>query len=302
MLQNMDKGFIECEFFEDASAALEGSSSWASCTKNGGHLGFIPYPDFQIGHLPSAWQRREVFQETVDLAERTVKLTIGHTSTDRPDVFRFSNLNRPGIVRSGSGWMEKVVHRSDVPCPCSDCSRDGVTPQETWFEAVVITARHVVFNEEEAKSTLVDLHYDTKESRKDGSMQRLQAYCFLLSEGVEDACSLACAAHDIKKAQLEFPLQLTLIPSTKPNIGKTDLCVVISHPHGNPKKITLGEVKDFNPSGSEFLVRYDSGTCPGSSGAPVIVFYEDGNSLVVHSMGNVTDGINQGSCVAFKMK
>ena len=85
-----------------------------------------------------------------------------------------------------------------------------------------------------------------------------------------------------------------------------DPCVVVSHPHGRPKQITIGRVKGADPSRPEALITYDASTCPGCSGAPVLAFYLEGSRTVnqssVHSRGNVTEGANQGSCIFVKLE
>ncbi|GFO13778.1 hypothetical protein PoB_004028300 [Plakobranchus ocellatus] len=54
------------------------------------------------------------------------------------------------------------------------------------------------------------------------------------------------------------------------------LCVVISHPHSEPKKVTVGEISSlaaFDPEASyltEYLYTYTAETCRGSSGVPVV--------------------------------
>ena len=50
--------------------------------------------------------------------------------------------------------------------------------------------------------------------------------------------------------------------------------LIVSHPHGQPKKITLGQWRDIDLP----LLEYNAPTCPGSSGAPVFRFYTDQNS------------------------
>ena len=55
--------------------------------------------------------------------------------------------------------------------------------------------------------------------------------------------------------------------------------LIISHPHGQAKKITLGKqrptVKDDEPLYQE----YEAATCPGSSGAPVFELYTKGDDV-----------------------
>ena len=53
------------------------------------------------------------------------------------------------------------------------------------------------------------------------------------------------------------------------------LAVCISHPHGQPKKISVGKVRATEETlgDSNYCFHYNTATCPGSSGAPVFSFY-----------------------------
>ena len=299
-------GLHECEVFEDGSDVMEGNMSWASCQKNPGHPSFIPYPDFRVEHLPEEWRSQDVFKQVSELAERAVKLRVGYTSMARPEGFPFYNVRGTSVIHTGSGWIEHVVSRSDTPCPCLDCARNDSPHQGEWLEVNVVTACHVVYDAEEARSTLVDVHYNTKASRRNGTMKTIRAYDVLKSDALEDACVLVCAAHDLANIQLSFPLKVSLQPTPDLKLKRDDPCLVISHPHGHPKQITVGKVKDADPSRPEGLITYSSSTCRGSSGAPVIAFYTESSRAIsqssVHSMGGVSGGLNQGSCVYIKLE
>ncbi|KAK3783019.1 hypothetical protein RRG08_015359 [Elysia crispata] len=294
-----DQGLHECEVFKVGSDAMEGNLSWTSCEKNPGHPSFIPYPDFRMEHLPEELRSEDVFSKVVELAERTVKLRVGYTSMARPERFPFYNVRGTSVVHTGSGWIEQVVLQSDTPCPCSDCARNDSPHQGDWLEVNVLTARHVVFDAEEARSTLVDVHYNTKDSRLNGTMKTIRVYDVLSSDSAVDACLLVCASHSLA-AQLSIPFKVSykLKPSIKPRVCGP--CVVISHPHGNPKQVTVGEVKDADPRTPTAFITYNSSTCRGSSGAPVLAFNteaSEGSGIFIHSMGGLHGGLNEGSCV-----
>ncbi|GFR95266.1 hypothetical protein ElyMa_006270000 [Elysia marginata] len=301
-----DQGLHECEVYGGGSDDLEGNQSWQACEKNPGHACFIPYTDFRREHLPEAWQTQDVWSQVVDVAERTVKLRVGYTSMERPEGYAFYNHRGTSLVHTGSGWIEHVISRTDVPCPCTDCDRSVSPHTGFWFEVNVITACHVVYNAEEAKSTRVDVHYDAKTSRREGTMQTIWAYDVIKSGAVEDACVLVCAAHELYNVQLSFPLKVRVLPTPDLKVTRDDPCIVISHPHGSPKQVTVGEVRQADRSHPEGLITYSADTCPGTSGAPVLCLYSEGSRTVtqssVHSKGGVADGHNQGSCVFIKLE
>ena len=52
--------------------------------------------------------------------------------------------------------------------------------------------------------------------------------------------------------------------------------LIISHPHGQAKKITLGKLR---PTVKDYYREYETATCPGSSGAPVFVLNTKGDDV-----------------------
>ncbi|GFR84408.1 hypothetical protein ElyMa_000670900 [Elysia marginata] len=60
-----------------------------------------------------------------------------------------------------------------------------------------------------------------------------------------------------------------------------DLALIVSHPHGQPKKITVGTVTHQDIENRR--VDYNTPTCPGSSGAPVFGYARWVWLLPVHS-------------------
>ena len=54
--------------------------------------------------------------------------------------------------------------------------------------------------------------------------------------------------------------------------------LIISHPHGQAKKITLGKQRPVK-GGNSYYQEYETATCPGSSGAPVFELYTVGDDV-----------------------
>ena len=55
--------------------------------------------------------------------------------------------------------------------------------------------------------------------------------------------------------------------------------LIISHPHGQAKKITLGKQRPTVKGDNSDYREYETATCPGSSGAPVFVLYTKGDDV-----------------------
>ena len=155
------------------------------------------------------------------------------------------------------------------PCPCYECSISP-SPCQTWFRIIVDTACHVVYDTTEAQLTTVDFFYDDEGSE----MKSEWALEVLLKDQLADSSTLLCASHDkalceqlqnhtTQAERISRGLRLDDLPNEA-----WRLCVVVSHPHGKSKRITLGRGQKRGVR--EYI--YITDTCPGSSGAPVLIF------------------------------
>ncbi|RUS80884.1 hypothetical protein EGW08_011355 [Elysia chlorotica] len=94
----------------------------------------------------------------------------------------------------------------------------------------------------------------------------------------KDICDLLCVTHDRALARrIEVAsnfcwdgprerVDLSSLDFLLPSGKGASPALIVSHPHGKPKKITVGELTDRNFT----HVGYNAATCPGSSGAPVL--------------------------------
>ena len=115
------------------------------------------------------------------------------------------------------------------------------------------------------------------------------------SDAEYDQCHMECVTHDEKIGEMIESLHRRRVSLTKAiesrsrpfyfntsslsdrpremsTRGLQSYTLIISHPHGQAKKITLGEhrgVKD------RVVLDYQTATCPGSSGAPVFDVYTE---------------------------
>ena len=264
------------------SEAAESGSLWRNCTKNPGHEEFISAKYF-INKYISRVHTYEQHARLTAMIYLTVRLRIYWTSPDRPDDDEFSNHRGTEIPRMGTGFIRHVHDPvSDEPCPSDKCN--GEITQKFW-RFWVRTAAHVVYNTEEAKSTRVDLFYHDDSCKFNGRMGTVTGLRVVLIDHDRDICYIECVTHDEalgEKIQffwtdlgsgLTEPLDLD-----PPSLDFLPPCdedrrpiLIVSHPHGQPKKITLGQGRD----GEYPLVEYNATTCRGSSGAPVFRFYRD---------------------------
>ena len=240
-------------------------------------------------------QHREWFRVTADL---TVKLFVCYTSQDRPDGYPFCHKRGSSLPHSGTGWIHRVDSEINKLCPCDKCY--GLEVRNYWrFE--VSTAQHVVYDTEEAKKTRLDLFYDDETSHQDGKVVSVPALRVVWSDAEYDQCSteydrcyIECVTHDEKIGEMVESLyrrwdsltkaiesrsrpfyfntsSLSDRPREMSTRERQRYTLIISHPHGQAKKITLGKRRELK----DFVLDYQTATCPGSSGAQVFDVYTE---------------------------
>ena len=231
---------------------------------------------------------REWFRGAADL---TVKLFVCYTSQDRPDGYPFCQCRGSSLPRVGTGWIERVESEINKPCPCDKCN--GQEVRKYWrFEAT--TAQHVVYDTEEAKKTRLDMFYDDETSHQDGKVVSVPALGVVWSHAEYDLCRMECVTHDEKIGEMVESLYRRWVSLTEAIKSRSTpiyfntsslsdrpremstrerqyYSLIISHPHGQAKKITLGKRREWK----DRVLDYQTATCPGSSGAPVFMLYTE---------------------------
>ena len=170
---------------------------------------------------------------------------------------------------------------------------NGQEVRKFWrFE--VWTAQHVVYDTEEAKKTRLDLFYDDETPHQDGKVVSVPALRVDWSDAEYDQCRMECVTHDEKIGEMVESLYRRWVSLSKAirsrdtqfYFNKSSLSdrpremstrrrqfytLIISHPHGQAKKITLGKEREVKDG----VLDYQTATCPGSSGAPVFDVYTE---------------------------
>ena len=281
-----------------------------NCEKNPGHTEFIPVQDFIDNHL-SMLPKTEHCEKMKSWIDLTVRLRVSWTSPGRLDDDQLSEFRGTDKLRLGTGFVYYTSRNPfNEPCPCDDC--DGSGAKKFW-RLTVQTANHIVFNTDEAKRTKVDLFYDRESSQRDGSMKNLTPVEAVLADPNCDVSSVVCVTHDealvnkIRSAVSSVyrradPLNRSALDSLGVPTG--DPAVIISHPHGQPKMVTVGKLK--YRYFKDPIIKYHTATCPGSSGAPVFIFDSKFNgsqhfrsSQPVHSGSYSTKCVEQGDQLNF---
>ncbi|GFO25020.1 hypothetical protein PoB_005152500 [Plakobranchus ocellatus] len=303
-----DQGNHECEVLDTASSeAAESAYNWDYCLKNPGHTNFISARELKLDHFPEWCRHPSVLENVKTIAALTVRLRVFYTSCERPDGYSFSQHRGSDVLHTGTAWIW-VVHHCNGSCQCSECASSS-SPHQEWFKLYLETACHVVYNTEEAKCTKVDIFYDDEKAMVEGRARTLDGMELIRKNEVKDNCILLCATHDETLAK-HLSAQTLKIENKYPSSKfwrvwfRTKwqrLCVVVSHPHGQPKQMTIGDAGKLL---TEEHFTYTADTCPGSSDAPVIVilFNEKGKNksyrafLAPHSQWLAESKMNQSGC------
>ena len=237
--------------------------------KNPKHQTFIPIRDL----LDAPWLAGDERKMMELLVNRTVRLKISYTSEQRPDGFPFSRCGGSSVPRLGTGFICDI-NESNGRCPCHN---------EIWkhWTLTINTSNHVVFNQGEAVRTMVSLFYDDENAYREGKVIDVPVVEFLWSNPDRDISTILCVTHDgtiaerLGSSSLLWPstfcpTEFDLLQSFRKLLafGSSHYALIVSHPHGQCKKITIGKVR-YNEAVNH--IEYEADTCPGSSGAPVVL-------------------------------
>lgn len=275
----------ECELFTGRLPESEESEfNWETCEKNPGHEKFISVPDVE-GKYQHKFQHVRQHQDLRAVMDLTVRLRVRYTSRDRPDGGDISDWRGTNRLRVGTGfvwYLKDPVHTQNMPCRCILC---GGKVKKQYWEFEVQTALHVVYNTEEAKNTTVDFFFDDKDNDLDGTMKSVRGLEVLWTDARRDLCRMTCVTCDESLGKridstnsycYESDDWMPVVNLRNLNLPQSwradsDLVLIISHPHAQPKQLTIGELRYKCKND---LRQYNAPTCPGSSGAPVFLFYK----------------------------
>ena len=226
----------------------------------------------------------------------TVRVRVQWTSRDRPDDDDLADFRGSDRFRLGTGFIRECSGpRREEPCPCREC--DGKVAKEHWTFTVQ-TAWHVVYDTEEASKAKVDLFYDDQDSLPE-RVRTVWSVKAVWCNSKWDICQLLCVTHDQALAErvssllacwsplrgysIYTPEKRGLLDSIRTRCGSDQdgeesdrtLAVIVSHPHGQPKRVTVGRwiLPGARDSVGRSGLEYHTATCPGSSGAPVLLIH-----------------------------
>ncbi|XP_059149792.1 uncharacterized protein LOC131936743 [Physella acuta] len=279
-----------------------------NCEKNPGHTNFVPVNQLSLEHFPSGFHDNDVYDLTKALADLTVRIAVKLTSPDRPefvpgtkDPYPCYNTRGQNSLRTGTGrvgWVTKYTEGmwGYKTCPCPECDHSD-TPSKVWWEVIVRTAAHVVFDESEARQSSCRLWFDDDKS----PVVKIYGWKVKWSDTEEDMCELYCVTHDVDVAgKLEemvgrFDGLCDKVWDKYKSCRDVDkLTIIVSHPHGCSKQVSVGHWVHKQVVDRQVLEKYretrytyTTATCQGSSGAQV---YRLGFGMSTHPHSGANSG------------
>ncbi|KAK3753117.1 hypothetical protein RRG08_024395 [Elysia crispata] len=272
----------------------ESNSREVSCLKNPKHENFIPVFSLKPDHLPYPYRDDPRWTSMIQArAADTVKLKVNYTSPARPDPFKCRHGSQ--VVRQGTGtafWTRLLS--SKVKCPFPDCTIGGSRDHDVYGPFRIVTVAHLVYDEAEASSTTVEFFDDDPDDRSSVCFAQVTG---LIREPVEsDRSILTCVTHDpaiperLEKAWLR---RNELLQQLEAPDGPS-MCVLISHPHGMSKRISIGRSLDVEELGpvkktqdcqmwlKDCRLIYTTPSCMGSGGGSVTLWHRGRRAFAPH--------------------
>ncbi|KAK6975723.1 hypothetical protein BgiMline_022102 [Biomphalaria glabrata] len=266
--------------------------------------------------LPQEYRQPELLSLIKAMANLTVKIDVSYVSRMRPRNWQGKeNAIYPAYEKrgertktSGSGRIADVYQddNEDIRCYCSACGNGKSADRESWI-IQVFTATHVVYDATEAEHSECLVFYDTQ----DGGYTSFKLVKKLWANEAGDLSLLAGATCDRGLAtqlgimirdfnKLWKQIRENYVKDHDAN-DKERLVVVVSHPHGQPKKVSFSKLKrrvqkQIDKDKGCFYT-YEACTCCGSSGAPVYIYGQDWfQDEIVHSGKNSRENYSTTWC------
>ncbi|GFR97344.1 hypothetical protein ElyMa_006321600 [Elysia marginata] len=281
-----------------ASKNSSNDFSYRHCTKHPTHESFIPTRLLTCRHLAPPFDQDPAWSSMLRVrADDTVKLVVNFTSSDRPEQFKYPGSLDSRLARKGSGtvfWTRLLS--STIPCPLPGCTAENGRPHNVYGPFRVVTVAHLVYDTTEALHTTVEFFDDDPADRS--SVCSAQVIDFIRGSEESDRSILVCVTHDARipeRLEQSWQQRNTLLEQLQEPDGAS-MCVLISHPHGMSKRISIGQAVDVQEYGhvratedrqmllKECKLLYTTPSCPGSGGGSVTLWQRGRRAFAPHCL------------------
>ncbi|CAG5120756.1 unnamed protein product [Candidula unifasciata] len=276
------------------------------CTKNPGHRSFVSIPHFDVNHLPPAYHDEDIVECVRALSDLTAQINVLHQNkvTHKMCPRMPATLLTPDaktvITTVATGLVHKV-HKYpngkmmvDQSCPCKDC-KTSPTPQTQFAKIILQTTAHVVPENCDNEEIRSHLFFDKGRSPDDDwGVVTLTNVVSVESSMDNERWEITYVTHDVHLAErlgktltewqnLRGALMTKYLTTqhskarSLPLSGyipdnEQPLVIIVSHPHGCSKHVSVGHCVQRDELGNGLTrYSYSAATCPGSSGARVMI-------------------------------
>ena len=228
--------------------------------------------EFTPSHLPKEW--RDKYREIMGLALHTVRIRVKYPRVQGDEGAQDGGTALPVTMKYGSGWMgdNTVSDLSVMTCPLDPCPVSH-TPHQVLGPIEIMTAAHVIENQEEVTSTEVDFFLDDWEDKssvlvahgvrmhhwdKDVDIVRREATSAFFTK--VDTLLIYCVTHDLdfvkKYAERRKALALLLQSHMTDSLSTEDSDTEDSDTEQEPCQGATGgaAIESVNRSTSSFAV------------------------------------------------
>ncbi|CAL1535057.1 unnamed protein product [Lymnaea stagnalis] len=260
-----------------------------TCPKNKCHNRFIPMGKFTEQHLPRIHQSNNVFHLMKIVADLTVKVKVSYVSDGRPEFFKdtdhpypFYDKRKDNVtLRFGTGLIKHVVFMTeeDGPkCQCHKCLHSDEAGKIRG-KIYISTAQSLVFDDSEALKTTFQICFD----ELNGPYHCINGLRVTKCNIIDDQCLVECVTCQkslLNSLELKTTncIQEMADANSKYNNSKVkdNMTIMVSHPHGCPKHVSIGHWTNRLIVRTEDSIKYTkyaytTPTCPGSIGAFVYI-------------------------------
>ncbi|KAH9507990.1 hypothetical protein Btru_052528 [Bulinus truncatus] len=220
-------------------------SNKRDCVKNPGHFAYFTLSSLRMEQIPSTFRCPEMLKLLYVMGDLTVRIIGSSTSSRRK--LRHSMTVNQFKRKTGTGYIIEYPCTEKPPSQKSKfTSIRKMLP--IWKQASVNyvyiqTSRHVVYDDDEAQKTVVEILLDGHE-RKTVSIDGK----FVLGSEVpgDNQCLLVCECTDsgfiqrLNELQQEFYQLAERLP-LKVKKGLLKKLFMVHHPHGGPKVLSYGD-------------------------------------------------------------
>ena len=222
---------------QEASAGLEGDTclKFRRCRKYRNHSKiYTPTRELTMDDLPENIRVQGVLLMIKNLALLTVRLVVSHISLDRPEEMRMGSGKSGAFQTNGTGSLKRI---GAAALDLTKCGKVAGVAGKTFF---IETAAHVVFDNEEAKNTIVEFFFDDDDNRS--NVITAKGIRVVQQNTSSDHCIFVCEVEteedgeSIRKQLSSLDHKKDLVPPA------TIFSFCVSHPHGVAKRVSFGSI------------------------------------------------------------